>query len=1034
MLAKCNFSVFRQFFIKAFFEARLSRVFSSVFSRVLSSVFSRSSAMFSSSSLMPAPSHLYCLARGFLFLLAGISLSVLTACAGGGGSSGSSSSDDEAFKVELTFSPTAEGFVIGNQSDFGDFVSLNITAISEDMSMIQERNISTAEFVDDSYDFTGLDEQANWTFAIIGTLSNGEQEKIVIDFVWQANEADHESGGIQPGNNTDGDGRADSVDEDDDNDGIGDADGDDCPTGETGWASNPLTDNDMDGCLDESDEDTDDDNDGLDDSLDQCSVGELDWMSNGSTDYDSDGCLDESDEDTDDDNDKVDDSSDQCHFGELGWMSNGSSDHDGDGCRDKSEDPDDDNDKVDDSSDQCHFGETGWMSNGSSDNDGDGCRDDSIEDTDDDNDGLEDTDPKEEQINSAGVSCSLLADCDRDNVKDIDEATVDCVIKADCDDDDIGDERDACPAGETGWMSNGSSDNDGDGCRDDSIEDTDDDNDGLADTDPKEEQSVGGVSCRLLADCDGDTVRDIDEAAVSCVIELDCDSDGIGDEGDGCPAGEISWTSDPSIDNDEDGCRDDIEDIDDDGDGLIEIGTAEQLDAVRYALNGNGSRSSEMAALNTTGCGDGSDITSCSGYELIANISLAAYRDGKGWQPLGRDTNGSHFGCQGAAFNGTFDGNGLTISDLNISRSDEDCVGLFGHLAADATIRNLTLRAETVDGRGLVGGLVGDGEDARIVSSSIVVGKVSGSSNTVGGLVGDGEDARIVSSSIVVGKVSGSSNTVGGLVGDGEDARIVSSSVVASEVSGGQNVGGLAGAGSSARIVSSSVVVKEVGGISAVGGLVGSGLHVRIYSSLVVVGEMSGTGLNVGGLVGSASSARIYSSSVVVGEFKGSSFNLGGLAATFNSASRVAYSYVVSGSNTRMLVGIGSGAGAASYWDRGTSDVTDGNHGSDWSGSRLRRITSYTDIYADWDDNPVIFDDGSMIDEPLAVWCDKDHSGNITADEENLDNRIWDFGSSSQYPAIRCTPIGPTEWRSWWSLVSGKPQLDQNRLNRVLNQ
>ena len=39
-------------------------------------------------------------------------------------------------------------------------------------------------------------------------------------------------------------------------------------------------------------------------------------------------------------------------------------------------------------------------------------------------------------------------------------------------------------------------------------------------------------------DCDGDSVRDGDEARAACVIDRDCDSDGIGDEGDGCPAGE----------------------------------------------------------------------------------------------------------------------------------------------------------------------------------------------------------------------------------------------------------------------------------------------------------------------------------------------------------------------------------------------------------------------------------------------------------------------------------------------------------------
>ena len=215
---------------------------------------------------------------------------------------------------------------------------------------------------------------------------------------------------------------------------------------------------------------------------------------------------------------------------------------------------------------------------------------------------------------------------------------------------------------------------------------------------------------------------------------------------------------------------------------------------------------------------------SCSGYELVANISLAAYADadgGKGWQPLGHDTNDINQGCDGTAFNGAFEGNGWTISGLNINRPDEDCVGLFGHIAANSEIRNLTLSAEAVIGRSSVGGLVGAGASARIHSSSVVVGEVNGIGDWIGGLVGWGAFARIHSSSVVAGKVKwdGSSGT-------------------------GDNVGGLVGWGVSAQIHFSSAVVGEVSGRVRVGGLVGNGQLAQIHSSSVVVGEVSGTGDN----------------------------------------------------------------------------------------------------------------------------------------------------------------------------------------------
>ena len=642
---------------------------------------------------------------------------------------------------------------------------------------------------------------------------------------------------------------------------------------------------------------------------------------------------------------------------------------DGDSRAD-SVDTDDDNDGINDEPDQCPTGEINWTSNPSNDNDRDGCRD-SDEDDDDDNDNLLDS---------------------------MDTGTVDgreCRLYEDCDDDGVNDDSDQCRTSVISWTSDSSNDNDGDGCRD-RDEDDDDDNDRVLDS--MDTGTVGGRECRLHEDCDNDGVRDGDEAA-GCALDTDCDSDTFMDGTD----------------------------IDDDGNGLIEVATAAQLDAVRHQLDGTGRKLSASATLNQTGCGDGNTINSCAGYELVADISLATYADadsGKGWQPLGHDTS-SDRGCQGNAFEGTFEGNGFMISDLNISRSGEDCVGLFGHIAASSEIRNLTLRAETVIGRENVGGLVGAGGSARIHSSSVEVDEVRGG-RAVGGLVGAGGSTRIHSSSVVVAKL-GEIEEIGGLVGNGWQAQIHSSSVVAGEVIGKQLTGGLVGSGLRAQIHSSSVVVGEVSGISSLGGLVGSGLRAQIHSSSVVATVVSGIS-SLGGLVGNGGSAQLVSSSVVVGEMSGNS-KVGGLAGDFNYG-QVAYSYVVSGSNTAMLAGTGSGTGNASYWDRATSGVTNGNHGEAKTSDELRDPTGYTGIYANWTKDMSIFGDE---DEPLAVWCDEDHSGNITADEKTNDNLIWDFGSSSQYPAIRCTPLAPDYWRSWWSLDGdGEPQLNQTRLDQLL--
>ncbi len=550
---------------------------------------------------------------------------------------------------------------------------------------------------------------------------------------------------------------------------------------------------------------------------------------------------------------------------------------------------------------------------------------------------------------------------------------------ADDDNDGIENAVDNCPMDANGDQLDTDGDQVGDAC------DEDDDNDRLNDIDAKEQKSNSdGVSCSLLEDCDGDSVRDIDEVAANCVIETDCDGDNVMD----------------------------LADIDDDGDGLIEVARAAELDAVRHALNGDGRRLSGNAALNTAGCGGAGGITECSGYELVADISLANYADddgGKGWQPLGYDSDTSIGGCQGAAFNGTFEGNGWTISDLNINRSSEDCVGLFGQMAMNSEIRNLTLRAESVIGRNRVGGLVGDSSLAQIVSSSVVAAEVSGTGSSVGGLVGLGASARVYSSSVVASKISGTGSSVGALVGSG----------------------------ASARVHSSSIVAGEVRGATRVGGLVGSGEDSRIHSSSVVAGQVSGTGSVVGGLVGwTTRSAWIDSSSVVANKVSGGS-NVGGLLGSLSANGQVAYSYVVSGSKTeiKMLAGLSSGKGAASYWDSDTSGFTSGgNLGAPQTTSELRTPTGYTDIYANWTADTIIFDDGSMIDVPLAVWCDRDNSGIIEDGEKIDDNLIWDFGESDEYPAIRCTPMDPDEWRDWWSLnATDQPELDRDRLDEALN-
>jgi hypothetical protein len=100
---------------------------------------------------------------------------------------------------------------------------------------------------------------------------------------------------------------------------------------------------------------------------------------------------------------------------------------------------------------------------------------------------------------------------------------------------------DACPDGDAGWVSDASTDHDGDGCRD--SEDLDDDNDGIMDDTDLCPKGVVGPS---VEDYDSDGCRNSEDQ--------DDDNDGLDDLSDTCPQGFIGLTADEDYNGD--GCRD----------------------------------------------------------------------------------------------------------------------------------------------------------------------------------------------------------------------------------------------------------------------------------------------------------------------------------------------------------------------------------------------------------------------------------------------------------------------------------------------
>ena len=251
-------------------------------------------------------------------------------------------------------------------------------------------------------------------------------------------------------------------------------------------------------------------------------------------------------------------------------------------------------------------------------------------------------------------------------------------------------------------------------------------------------------------------------------------------------------------------------DYDTNNNGLIDITTLAQLNAIRYDLNGDGDVSSGDAAnyllafprRDTTATGrmgcqltDHDDDTgtpdqaTCTGYELMNDLDFDENDDGQitaadadywnsgaGWNPI-------------STFTATFQGNGHTIANLFINRSGTDNIGLFGRISGSARIETLGLTAAEVTGKDNVGILVGDTDANTTIVASFTTGQVSGS-NRVGGLVGTSnidETGFIILACYSTAAVSGrhDSTSIGGLVSQNtQGSAAITASYAIGRVSG----------------------------------------------------------------------------------------------------------------------------------------------------------------------------------------------------------------------------------------------------------
>ena len=408
-------------------------------------------------------------------------------------------------------------------------------------------------------------------------------------------------------------------------------------------------------------------------------------------------------------------------------------------------------------------------------------------------------------------------------------------------------------------------------------------------------------------------------------------------------------------------------DIDKDGDGLIELCDLEGINEMRYQLDGSGYKAGESAAAIMLGCPLVSGEAQCRGYELARDLDFkdtTSYRNstassewtqGNGWLPIATN------------FAGVFEGNGYSISNLYINRTEEvsgSDQGLFSTLDATAQINNIRLVDVNIQGLAQVATL--SGSNSGIISNSSVTGVVMANAD-VGGLVGI-NDGQIISSFADVA-VTATINGGGGLMGRNQGS--VSASHATGRVMGAASLGGISGLNSGSII--SSYATGSVTGSDNIGGLVGS--HHGSITNSYATGDVEGTN-NIGGLVGLNNGSGRITNTYATGTVMGGS-QVGGLVGRHHGTVMNSYASIgavrgnETSSNIGGLVGIMSSTATtiASYWDSETS-------GQESSAGGRAQMTAELQ-------SPVA--PGTTTNEVYYRWSSND----------------WDFGNSNHYPALR---------------------------------
>ncbi len=499
-----------------------------------------------------------------------------------------------------------------------------------------------------------------------------------------------------------------------------------------------------------------------------------------------------------------------------------------------------------------------------------------------------------------------------------------------------------------------------------------------------------------------------------------------------------------------------VVDHDSDNNGLIDVTSLLQLNAIRYDLNGDGLPTGTHAdTIAYANAFPGGDITAssgrmgcpatggCTGYELMNNLDFDENNDdqitsadatywnsGAGWTPIGVAASGA-----ATVFSATFDGNDNTISNLFIADSTSTAtgggfVGLFGDVTGtirdvgllDVNITNTRTSTASSNNIGRTGALAGRLSGGAVRGSYVAGGSVThNTSSTSNGTAGCllGYATAPVSDSYATCNVSGTNNgalSAGGLIGETTgtvDSTYATGTVTVTGTGTGTAAGGLTGTAWGRVSVSYATGNVSGNGIGRVGGLIGRilGPSYANYATGNVSGNGTGNGstnalsLRVGGLMGEVnlSGSEYLRSSYATGTVSGSGSGVraGGLIGQVQvtDANSISAVYAI-GAVSNTATGTTFTGGLAGLQTGSATPMTNSYWDTQTSGQSTTAGTSS-------------FFAGAQTTSALQSITGYT-TGSIYANwNQNLDGQTgnddpWYFGATNQYPVLKYAGLDTT--------------------------